>query len=291
MAGGSGTRLYPATLGISKQLLYIGGKPLFYYPLSILMLTGCREILIISTPKDIPVFQELLGDGKHLGLTLSYAVQPSPDGLAQAFIIGKDFIGTDSVMMVLGDNMFYGAGLTEMLTEARQSVQYTGGGIIFGYRVSDPERYGTVIFDKDKKVIDIIEKDKTKRSPYAVPGLYFYDNDVISISENIKPSERGELEITDVNREYLKRGKLDVVVMPRGMAWLDSGTFDAMQDTQSFIYAVEKMQGVLVACLEEVAYRSGFITKAQLADLIESYRANRWKNEYFQYLEQLLIED
>lgn len=290
LAGGNGTRLYPATLGISKQLLYIAGKPMFYYPLSLIMQAGCREILIISTPKDIPVFQELLGDGKQLGLSISYAIQPSPDGLAQAFTIGKGFIGKDNVMLMLGDNIFYGAGLGQLLQDSVADIDQHSGGRIFAYRVADPERYGSVIFDKDGKVVDLIEKDPTGRSKYAIPGIYFYDNDVIEIAENLTPSARGELEITDVNKVYLQREKLRVTVMQRGMAWLDSGTAEAMNDAQNFIYPIERRQGIKVGCLEEVAWRMGFISSRELAELIQSYRAKKWKNEYVEYLEQLLEE-
>lgn len=287
LAGGSGTRLYPATLGLSKQHLYVAGKPLFYYPLSLLMLAGCKDILIISTPKDIPVFEYLLGNGSHLGMNISYIVQPYPAGIAQAFILGKDFIGNDEVMLILGDNIFHGGGLTGLLEQAVKKIEDEKGAMIFAYRVQNAQRYGTVIFDEHNKPVDIVEKDPLNRSPYAIPGLYLYDNSVVDIAKDLRPSDRGELEITDINREYLKRGTLRVEKMQRGIAWLDAGTVDSMHDAQTYIYPIEKRQGLLVGCIEEVAYRKGYITKHQLAFLIDRYKHSQWKNEYFQYLEQL----
>jgi len=267
LAGGSGTRLYPITKGVSKQLLPLYDKPMIYYPLSVLMLSGIREILIISTPEDLPNFEKLLGDGSNFGVNLHYKVQPSPDGLAQAFIIGEEFIGDDDVCLVLGDNIFYGHGLTKMLQTAKENVEKERKSTVFGYYVTDPERYGVAEFDSEGNVISIEEKPENPRSNYAVVGLYFYPNNVIEIAKNIKPSARGELEITTVNEEYLKRGELKVELMGRGYAWLDTGTHDSLLEASSFIQTIEKRQGLKVACLEEIAYEQGFIDAAKVLEV------------------------
>lgn len=265
LAGGSGTRLHPLTLAVSKQLMPVYDKPMIYYPLSVLMMAGISEILIISTPHDLPHFERLLGDGKSLGCTFSYAVQEVPNGLAQAFVIGEKFIGNDSVALVLGDNIFYGAGLGRLL----QQHQHPDGGVVFAYHVSDPERYGVVEFDDEGHVLSIEEKPAVPKSNYAVPGLYFYDNSVIGIAKNLKPSARGEYEITDVNREYLKQGKLKVGVLDRGTAWLDTGTFASLMQAGQFVQVIEERQGLRIGCIEEVAYRMGYINKEQLRKLAE----------------------
>ncbi|MDA9093260.1 glucose-1-phosphate thymidylyltransferase RfbA [Polaribacter sp.] len=282
LAGGSGTRLYPLTKGVSKQLLPIYDKPMIYYPLSVLMLAGIREVLIISTPEDLPNFEKLLGNGSEIGIQLSYKEQPSPDGLAQAFILGEKFIGTDNVCLVLGDNIFYGYGFTGILKNAIKNV-INGKSTVFGYYVNDPERYGVADFDADGNVISIEEKPIDPKSNFAVVGLYFYTNDVVQIAKNIKPSHRGELEITSVNQEYLKQQNLKVELLGRGFAWLDTGTHDSLMEAGQFIETIEKRQGLKVACLEEIAYHMKYIDKAQLNKLAEPLK----KNGYGQYLLKL----
>jgi glucose-1-phosphate thymidylyltransferase len=284
LAGGSGTRLYPITRVVSKQLLPVYDKPMIYYPLSVLMLAGIRDILLISTPEDLPLFKKLLGDGSQLGLSFSYVEQPRPEGLAQAFLIGKSFIGKDPVCLILGDNIFYGHTLTGIL---KRAVRLNKGGLIFGYLVKDPERYGVVEFDPNGNVIGLEEKPKKPKSNYAVPGLYVYDNDVINIAANLKPSARGELEITDVNLEYLRRGQLKVELLGRGFAWLDTGTQEALQQAASYMQAIQERQGLKVSCIEEIAYNLGYINKEQLANLA----ADMAKNEYGQYLMELIAEE
>jgi len=277
LAGGSGSRLFPITKGVSKQLLPVYDKPMIYYPLSVLMLAGIREILIISTPEDLPIFKRVLQDGTQLGLTLSYKEQPRPEGLAQAFVIGEKFIGSDTVCLVLGDNIFYGPNLSKILARA---VKLDKGGLILGYLVKDPERYGVVDFDPRGKVIGIEEKPKKPKSNYAVPGLYFYDNNVIEIAKRLKPSVRGELEITDVNMTYLRRGDLKVEPLGRGYAWLDTGTHEALQQAASYVQAIQERQGLKIACIEEIAYRQGYISRKELQNLA----ADLIQNDYGKYL-------
>jgi len=287
LAGGSGTRLYPATKGISKQLIPIYDKPMVYYPLSVLMLAGIREVLVISTPQDLPAFQRLLGDGSDFGIYLSYAEQPSPDGLAQAFIIGKDFIGNDDVCLVLGDNIFYGQSFSQMLTQAVQNVEKERKATVFGYYVKDPERYGVAEFDAAGNVLSIEEKPAQPKSNYAVVGLYFYPNKVVKIAEEIKPSARGELEITSVNQEFLKDEELKVQLLGRGFAWLDTGTHDSLSEASNFVETLEKRQGLKISCLEEIAYRKGWISADKLRELAQPMI----KNQYGQYLLQLTIDN
>ena len=284
LAGGSGTRLYPITKGISKQLIPVYDKPMIYYPLSTLMLAGIRDILVISTPEYTPLFESLLGDGSDFGINLSYKVQEHPNGLAEAFILGKEFIGSDSVCLILGDNIYYGSGLSKQLQEAAKKED---GATVFGYHVNDPERFGVVEFDANMHALSIEEKPEHPKSNYAVTGLYFYDNDVVEIAENLKPSDRGELEITDVNKEYLRRGKLDVKLMGRGYAWLDTGTHDSMLEAASFISTIQKRQNLKVACLEEIAYRMHWISREKLIELAQPLK----KNDYGQYLLRLAAED
>lgn len=279
LAGGSGTRLHPLTLAVSKQLMPVYDKPMIYYPLSVLMMAGIREILIISTPYDLPHFKKLLGDGKQIGCEFSYAEQPKPEGLAQAFIIGEKFIGNDSVALILGDNIFYGSGLSKVL----QSSINPEGGIVFAYHVNDPERYGVVEFDSNMKAISIEEKPRQPKSSYAVPGLYFYNNEVVAVSKALKPSSRGELEITDVNNAYLKKGTLKVATMDRGTAWLDTGTFDSLMQAGNFVQVIEQRQGLKIGCIEEIAYRMGFIDQTQLLTLAKPLE----KSGYGQYLKNL----
>ena len=277
LAGGSGTRLYPSTMVVCKQLLPVYDKPMIYYPLSTLMLAGIRDILIISTPEDLPRFEELLGDGSDLGLSLNYKIQEAPNGLAEAFILGKDFIGSDSVCLVLGDNIFYGHGLPEMLIQAAEQKK---GARVFGYNVADPERYGVVEFDGEKRVLSLEEKPENPKSNYAVVGLYFYDNRVVEMAENLAPSARGELEITDLNRLYLDKGELSVTLMGRGFAWLDTGTHNSLADATQYVKAIEDRQNLKISCIEEIAYRKNFIDKAALRKLAEKYK----KSTYGQYL-------
>lgn len=280
LAGGSGTRLYPITKAVSKQILPLYDKPMIYYPLSVLMLAGIREVLIISTPRDIKLFEELFGDGSWLGMHFEYAVQEKPRGLADAFIVGKDFIGNDDVALVLGDNIFYGQSFTGTLKNAAEKIKNEKGAVIFGYYVKDPTAYGVVEFDGSGNVLGIEEKPSKPKSNYAVPGLYFYDNSVVKIAENVKPSARGEIEITSVNNEYLKQKKLKVELLGRGMAWLDTGTYDGLLEASNFIATIEKRQGMYVSCIEEIAYRNGWISKGSLLKMAAEY-----KTEYGRYLE------
>jgi glucose-1-phosphate thymidylyltransferase len=280
LAGGSGTRLHPLTLAVSKQLMPVYDKPMIYYPLSVLMLAGIKEILIISTPHDMPQFQKLLGDGSRVGCRFEYAIQAEPNGLAQAFVIGADFIGTDKVALILGDNIFYGDGLSHLLQESANP----DGGMVFAYQVADPERYGVVEFDSNNNAISLEEKPAEPKSDYAVPGLYFYDNDVVEIAKNIQPSPRGEYEITDVNKEYLNRGKLKVAILSRGTAWLDTGTFASLMQAGQFVQVIEERQGIKIACIEEIAYRMGFIDAAKLAEIA----APLVKSGYGQFLMKIL---
>lgn len=284
LAGGTGTRLYPITKGISKQLLPIYDKPMIYYPLSVLMLAGIKEVLIITTPNDELLFKNLLNDGSELGMKFSYVIQPHPDGLAQAFILGEKFIGNDSVCLILGDNIFYGQGFTPVL---KRSMELKEGATIFGYKVKDPERFGVVEFDKNKKVISIEEKPKKPKSNFAITGLYFYDNEVINIAKNVKPSERGELEITTINQEYLKRKKLKVELLGRGFAWLDTGTHDSLIEAGQFVQTIEHRQGYKIACLEEIAYRNHWIDKEKILEIAKPLA----KNRYGKYLYDLVKED
>ncbi|MGI1828148.1 glucose-1-phosphate thymidylyltransferase RfbA [Ligilactobacillus salivarius] len=283
LAGGSGTRLYPITKGISKQLIPVYDKPMIYYPLSTLMLAGITDILVISTPEYTPLFEQLLGDGSDIGVSLTYKVQEKPNGLAEAFILGADFIGDDSVCLILGDNIYYGSGLSKLVQEAAQK---TDGATVFGYHVNDPERFGVVEFDDNMKALSIEEKPENPKSNYAVTGLYFYDNTVVEKAKNLKPSDRGELEITDINKLYLDEGKLDVKLMGRGYAWLDTGTHDSMMEAASFIATIQKRQNLKVACLEEIAYRMGYINKEKLVELAQPMK----KNDYGQYLLRLAKE-
>ena len=286
LAGGSGTRLYPITKGVSKQLLPIYDKPMVYYPLSVLMHAGIRDILVISTPADLPGFQRLLGDGSDYGINIVYAEQPSPDGLAQAFIIGREFIGTDSACLVLGDNIFHGAGFGDMLTEAVANAEQDGKATVFGYRVDDPERYGVAEFDKEGNCLSIEEKPAKPKSNYAVVGLYFYPNKVVDVAASIKPSARGELEITTVNQTFLADGELKVKVLPRGFAWLDTGTHDSLADASIYVEVLEKRQGLKIACLEEIAYRQGWIGRERMEEIARPML----KNKYGQYLMKVIAE-
>ncbi len=284
LAGGSGTRLYPITTAISKQMLPVYDKPMIYYPLSVLMLAGIREILVISTPRDLPGFMNLLGDGSSIGIKFSYKEQPSPDGLAQAFILGEEFIGSDNVCMILGDNIFYGHGFGDVLLKA---AELTSGAVVFGYYVNDPERYGVVEFDRNLKAVSIEEKPEKPKSKYAVTGLYFYDNTVVGKAKSLKPSSRGELEITDLNRLYLEEGSLEVRVMGRGMAWLDTGTYESLLQAANFIATLEQRQGLKASCIEEIAYKRGFISREQLISLAEPVK----KSQYGVYLLKIANEE
>ena len=287
LAGGSGTRLYPLTIAVSKQLVPIYDKPMIYYPLSTLMMTGIKEILIISTPRDIGRFQDLLGDGSRLGCKFVYREQPNPEGLAQAFIIGEEFLAGDDAALILGDNIFYGTNLAETLRNARTQVSEQGGGVVFAYHVSNPRAYGVVEFDKAGKVVSIEEKPNNPKSSFAVPGIYFYDREVVRIAKNLKPSPRGELEITDVNKVYLEQGKLNVSIMERGTAWLDTGTHESLMSAGSFVQIIEERQGLKVGCIEEIAYRQGYIDAAQLTTIAEPLK----KSGYGNYLMNLLSEN
>ena len=287
LAGGSGTRLYPLTIAVSKQLVPIYDKPMIYYPLSTLMMTGIKEILIISTPRDIGRFQDLLGDGSRLGCKFVYREQPNPEGLAQAFIIGEEFLAGDDAALILGDNIFYGTNLAETLRNARTQVSEQGGGVVFAYHVSNPRTYGVVEFDKAGKVVSIEEKPDNPKSSFAVPGIYFYDREVVRIAKNLKPSPRGELEITDVNKVYLEQGKLNVSIMERGTAWLDTGTHESLMSAGSFVQIIEERQGLKVGCIEEIAYRQGYIDAAQLTTIAEPLK----KSGYGNYLMNLLSEN
>ena len=284
LAGGSGSRLYPVTQSLSKQLLPIYDKPMIYYPLSVLMLAGIRDILIISTPKDLPLYKRLLGDGKRLGMSFSYSVQKAPNGIAEAFIIGEDFIGDDNVALILGDNIFYGRGLSGILNSALDFLKKGNGSIVFGYYVDNPSAFGVIEFDESKNVVSIEEKPDNPKSNYAVPGLYFYDNQVIEIARKLQPSKRGELEITDVNRKYLYKNKLKVELFGRGMAWLDTGTHDGLLNAANFVEAIQKRQGLYVACIEEIAYRRGYIDKKQLLELAKPLS----KTNYGNYLNNIV---
>lgn len=283
LAGGSGTRLYPSTMAISKQLLPVYDKPMVYHPLSVLMLAGINDILIISTPNDLPNFEKLLGDGNRFGVNFSYKEQPSPDGLAQAFILGEEFIGDDSAALILGDNIFYGPGFSGMMHNAIKRIEKEGGATVFGYQVKDPERFGVVEFDKNGKAVSIEEKPKFPKSNYAVTGLYFYDNKVVEYAKNLKPSKRGELEITDLNRIYLENSKLNVEILGRGFAWLDTGTHKSLLAASHYVQTIEENQGIKIACLEEVAFRMGFLTKEQILDATKNYK----NNEYYAYVRRL----
>lgn len=286
LAGGSGTRLYPSTMTVSKQLLPIYDKPMVYYPISVLMLAGIKDILIISTPSDLPNFEKLLGTGEQFGVKFSYKVQPSPDGLAQAFILGEEFIGNDCVALVLGDNIFYGQGFSAMLKKARKNAKENNEATVFGYQVRDPQRFGVVEFDKNNKAISIEEKPENPKSNFAVTGLYFYNNSVIDFAKNLKPSKRGELEITDLNRIYLEHHKLNVELFGRGFAWLDTGTHKSLLQAGQYVQTIEENQGIKIACLEEVAYRMGFISKEKLLDLASGFK----NNEYYSYIKKIAQE-
>lgn len=286
LAGGSGTRLYPSTMTVSKQLLPIYDKPMVYYPISVLMLAGIKDILIISTPSDLPNFEKLLGTGEQFGVKFSYKVQPSPDGLAQAFILGEEFIGNDCAALVLGDNIFYGQGFSAMLKKARKNAKENNEATVFGYQVRDPQRFGVVEFDKNNKAISIEEKPENPKSNFAVTGLYFYDNSVIDFAKNLKPSKRGELEITDLNRIYLEHHKLNVELFGRGFAWLDTGTHKSLLQAGQYVQTIEENQGIKIACLEEVAYRMGFISKEKLLDLASGFK----NNEYYSYIKKIAQE-
>lgn len=286
LAGGAGTRLYPTTMVVSKQLLPIYDKPMIYHPISVLMLAGIKEILIISTPQDLPNFQKLLGSGEQFGVEFSYVEQPSPDGLAQAFILGEEFIGDDNVALVLGDNIFFGQGFSGDLAGVVQNINKKGGATVFGYKVKDPQRFGVVEFDKEGKAISLEEKPAVPKSNYAVTGLYFYDNKVVEYAKALKPSARGELEITDLNRVYLEKGNLDVMLLGRGFAWLDTGTHNSLLQASHYVQTIEENQGVKIACLEEVAYRMGFLDKETLKKQVEKYK----NNEYYQYISRIINE-